>query len=258
MAETQETEMLAREAQLVFSNVDGWSMADGSLRTWRGKVNNIDFEIFLPRLFPEVPPVVRALKSFKHPNIDADGRVSLRILESWRVEYHVYQVISQLTSLLKRQSTTRSSSPSRGMPSQAASQQSRPIFSTTTRRSSLPTPASSSTGSQAVSSEIAVMRKELDRLKEEVTKRDEALTHIRAKEAIGAKSTGATYQHSKSEDQLADLEAEQIAISELMSNLDERHETGEISTIEYSKLFKKYSRDLFILNKKIEFVQAKQ
>jgi hypothetical protein len=163
-----------------------------------------------------------------------------------------------LTSLLKRQSTSRTtSSTSRGISSQTSSQQSRPVFSPSSGRSSLPTPASS-TGSQAVSSEIAVMRKELDRLKEEVTKRDEALTHIRAKEAIGAKSTGATYQHSKSEDQLADLEAEQIAISELMSNLDERHETGEISTIEYSKLFKRYSRDLFILNKKIEFVQAKQ
>jgi len=260
MSDIQETEMLAREAQLVFSNCEGWSMSEGSLRTWRGTIENITFEIFLPRLFPEVPPVVRALRKVSHPNIDADGRVSLRILENWRVEYHIYQIILQLTSLLKRSSGNQpSSSVSTQSSSRNSSQysQQQPIFPVSDRRAPLPTATRTTDSSQAISSEVAVMRKELDRLKEEVTKRDEELTHIRAKEAIGATGTG-NYQGAKIDDQVANLEAEQIAISELMVNLDEKHETGEISSIEYSKLFKKYSRDLFILSKKIEFVQAKQ
>ncbi|OLS24759.1 MAG: hypothetical protein HeimC3_18710 [Candidatus Heimdallarchaeota archaeon LC_3] len=143
------------------------------------------------------------------------------------------------------------------MSSSAQYTQNRPIFPASNRRAPLPTATRTAAGSQAISSEVAVMRKELDKLKEEVTKRDEELTHIRAKEAIGATGTS-SYKGTKTEDQVASLEAEQIAISELMVNLDEKQETGEISTIEYSKLFKKYSRDLFILNKKIEFVQAKQ
>jgi hypothetical protein len=260
MSDIQETEMLAREAQLVFSNAEGWSMSEGSLRTWRGTIENVSFEIFLPRMFPEVPPVVRALRKVSHPNIDADGRVSLRILENWRVEYHIYQIILQLTSLLKRNPGNRQvpqTNTQNYTPPSSQQTQNRPIFPISNRRSPLPTATKPSDSSQAISSEVAVMRKELDRLKEEVTKRDEELTHIRAKEAIGATGTG-NYQGAKIDDQVANLEAEQIAISELMVNLDEKHETGEISSIEFSKLFKKYSRDLFILSKKIEFVQAKQ
>ncbi|MFW9929328.1 MAG: ubiquitin-conjugating enzyme E2 variant [Candidatus Thorarchaeota archaeon] len=278
MSDIQETELLAREAQLIFSNVTGWSMSGGSLRTWRGKVENIEFEIFLPRLFPEVPPVVRSLTPIRHPNVDADGRVSLRILENWRVEYHLYQVILQLLSLLKRNPAqvapnnnynySRSSEGSQtgGTSFQQTSNQpeyqlqTKPIFPTHSKRSPLPSPAGTEHSPGGVSSEVAILRKELERLKEENTKKDEELTHIRAKEAIGVSGTtgSSSFAHSKTDDQTANLEAEQIAISELMANLDERHEVGEISTIEYSKLFKKYARDLFILNKKLEYVQSQQ
>ena len=33
--------------------------------------------------------------------------------------------------------------------------------------------------------------------------------------------------------------------------------TGEASTLEYANLFKKYSRDIYILNKKIEYIKIK-
>ncbi|OLS24760.1 MAG: hypothetical protein HeimC3_18720, partial [Candidatus Heimdallarchaeota archaeon LC_3] len=87
--------------------------------------------------------------------------------------------------------------------------QNRPIFPASNRRAPLPTATRTAAGSQAISSEVAVMRKELDKLKEEVTKRDEELTHIRAKEAIGATGTS-SYKGTKTEDQVASLEAEQI------------------------------------------------
>ena len=114
-----------------------------------------------------------------------------------------------------------------------------------------------------LNSEITVMKKERDRLKDEITIRVEELTHMRAKEALSFDSSSLktmsgefSFKHVATNDSLAELEAEQIAISELIANLDEKYMTGEASTLEYAKLFKKYSRDIYILNKKIEYIKA--
>lgn len=290
----EETEMLAREAQLIFSNVTGWTMAGGSLRTWRGVVDGIEYEIFLPRMFPKVPPVVRTITpNVSHPDIDKDGVVKLRINENWRVEYHLYQVILQLISLLKRTSASigknntgsqsaptspytpmtdpYTQSPSSASGSSLGMQTSRSLISR--RSSSLGSTSRQNISNQApdvqemqvaLNSEITIMKKELERLKDEITKRDEELTHMRAKEALSSEpisinstSGESTFKHVTTNDSLAELEAEQIAISELIANLDEKYMTGEASTLEYAKLFKKYSRDIYILNKKIEYIKIK-
>ena len=60
------------------------------------------FEIFLPEYFPNVPPVVTAIGWMDHPNIDKDGFIQLRILDNWRAEFHLYQVIIALKNLMSR------------------------------------------------------------------------------------------------------------------------------------------------------------
>ena len=82
-----EESILAREAQLIFSNVNGFNMGD-SLRVWRGKVkagspNNKEYEIefILPNGFPQEKPILKAISTIFHPNVSHDGYLNLDILE---------------------------------------------------------------------------------------------------------------------------------------------------------------------------------
>jgi len=262
MSDAQETEILAKEAQLVYSNVPGWAMAQ-TLRQWRGTIENVEFEIMLPRLFPKVPPVVRALTKASHPEIDRDGVVKLRILDTWRTEYHLYQVILQLISMIKR-------SPQRGtsQTQTAVTNVSSPSSFPATARPVFPQPRPSapdqeqfsptiSRADQQTASELASIRREIDRLRGEVTKKDEELTHMRAKEALSGSSTQTGYQYVKSDDLVGEIEAEQVAISELMSTLDDKHDAGDIDSLEYAKLFKRYSRDMYVLKQRLEYIRSK-
>ncbi len=53
-----------------------------------------------------------------------------------------------------------------------------------------------------------------------------------------------------------DLESEKIAIVDLIENLEEKFREGEVAAVEYTKLYKKYSKELYLINKKLE--EAKQ
>ena len=76
--------VLAREAQLVYSNTVGFEPSGNTLTTWQGTVRaggkEFQFQIFLPEYFPNVPPVVRAMEPLNHANVDDEGFVNLRIL----------------------------------------------------------------------------------------------------------------------------------------------------------------------------------
>ena len=108
-------------------------------------------------------------------------------------------------------------------------------------------------------------------MRDQLTKQEEELTRIRARNAKGIGSTTDivankkaskdledTFKNLNTNDQIAELESEQIAISELMTGLQEKQSSGEISIFDYSKLYKKYSRDLYILKKKLEYAREHQ
>jgi hypothetical protein len=217
----------------------------------------------------------------------------MKILENWRTEYHLYQVIQQLLSLFKRnpilpieQSHPSFSPPSSPRPIFQSEEMNPPLITKNINNKSnvgaVAQPVIRQTGTfpqfqqnQPVAqnqpvpfsnlpsaAELASMRKELEKLKNEVTKRDEELTHFRAKEALaspssGPQTSGSTFHHTESNDTIGEIEAEQIAISELMANLEEKFASGEANILEYAKLYKKYARDIYILNRKLEYVQAK-
>jgi hypothetical protein len=113
----------------------------------------------------------------------------------------------------------------------------------------------------------AILKKQLAEIRDQMTKQEEELSRMRARDAIGIgrgpqsenqKKLAESFKHLKSDDQVAEIESEQIAISEMMAGLQEKHQSGEISIFDYSKLYKKYSRDLFILRKKLEYIKEKQ
>ena len=280
--------ILAREAQLIFSNVQGFNMGE-SLRIWRGKIraaNNKDyeFEFVFPHGYPKQRPIIKTLTPMSHPNMNQDGTVNLDILDRWRPEFHGYQALLQLVSLLKR-------SPPRDVPAQSRDYQQPPAFQNfpqqnpqtqkvpdfqnfkrSTRDEINVAPRSGmSVADQQEVQESVQLKKQISQMREQMTKQEEELTRIRARNAIGiGESTGIvankkaskelqdTFKNLNTNDQIADLESEQIAISELMTGLQEKHQSGEISIFDYSKLYKKYSKDLYILKKKLEYSKAHQ
>lgn len=283
--------ILAREAQLIFSNVQGFNMGE-SLRIWRGKIKaangyDYEFEFVFPHGYPNQRPIIKALTPMNHPNLSRDGTINLDILDRWRPEFHGYQVLLQLVSLLKR------SPPRNGPPQNTASAYNQPQsyqrqqeFSQPTQRvpdfqnfkrstrdeiSIAPRGGGSAPVSKQEAQESVLLKKQITEMRSQLTKQEEELTRIRARNAIGigqdtsvvsntkaSKDLQETFKNLNSNDQIAELESEQIAISELMAGLQEKHQSGEISIFDYSKLYKKYSRDLYILKKKLEYSKEHQ
>lgn len=301
---SDEESILAREAQLIFSNVQGFNMSE-SLRVWRGKIKagppnnlNYEFEFIFPHGFPNKKPILKTLTPIFHPNMSNDGYVNLDILDRWRPEFHGYQVLLQLISLLKRSPpkkepgyitasrqkgrneasiTSNVSEPKQNYQSTSSNRTPSPSikfdnFRKVTRAEIGITSRGGSTlqspENQREAQDVAILKKQLSSMRGQVTKQEEELTRIRARNAIGigadspsskqSKQLQDTFKHLNPNDQTAELESEQIAISELMAGLQEKHQSGEISIFDYSKLYKKYSRDLFILKKKLEYIREKQ
>ncbi|MFX0117488.1 MAG: ubiquitin-conjugating enzyme E2 variant [Candidatus Hodarchaeota archaeon] len=241
---------LAREAQLVYSNTLGFAPAGNTLDTWEGTVRGggreFRFQIFLPDYFPNVAPVVRAIDPIKHRNVDNEGFVNLRILDSWRAEFHLYQVINALRGLMAR-----------APPIPAEVQLPTPKQMPLPEITRTPTSPAESAGAEE-RHEYQTLRTELNRLKDQMTTRDEEIARLRARQASGIPSAEPSEAASSkmSVDIRTELESERIATSEMLAHLHERFDSGEISVHDFSRLLKKYQKDLHILEKKIAYLDS--
>ena len=238
--------ILAREAQLVYSNsaASGFNPVGESLARWRGTLtyttqrgrNMFTFEIFLPEYFPNVPPVVTAVGWMDHPNVDSDSFIQLRILDNWRGEFHLYQVIIALKNLMSRVPPTPRGETAKSVRDtivKLSEPQTENIIPRTT-------------------AEMKVLRAEISSLNENLTSKDEELARLRAQTML--KTEGPTKPLSKVISEQNELESERIAISDLLSSLEDRYGSGEISIYEYSRLYKKYTKELYIIRKQLEYL----
>ncbi len=238
--------ILAREAQLVYSNsaASGFNPVEESLARWQGTLtyttnrgrNMFTFEIFLPEYFPNVPPVVTAVGWMDHPNVDEDGFVQLRILDNWRAEFHLYQVIIALKNLMSR------------VPPTPRGEAAKSVRDTVARLTETPP----TVVSQTTSAETTALRTEVSSLSQQIQEKDEELAHLRAKQMVQV-------QPPRSEERARlsthdNLESERIAISDLLASLEDRYAAGEISIFEYSRLYKKYTKELYTIRKQLEFL----
>ncbi|MHA1972950.1 MAG: ubiquitin-conjugating enzyme E2 variant [Candidatus Hodarchaeales archaeon] len=238
--------ILAREAQLVYSNsaASGFNPVEDSLSRWQGTLtyttkrgrNMFTFEIFLPEYFPNVPPVVTAVGWMDHPNIDSDGFVQLRILDNWRAEFHLYQVIIALKNLMSRVPPTP-----RGEIAKTARESLARMNQTVEVKPR-----------QVNKVETIALRKELSSKNEILRKKEEELARLRARQVV--RPANASTLGSRRSTMKDDIESERIAISELLASLEDRYAAGEISIFEYSRLYKKYTKELYLLKKELEYL----
>lgn len=238
--------ILAREAQLVYSNsaASGFNPVEESLARWQGTLtyttnrgrNMFTFEIFLPEYFPNVPPVVTAVGWMDHPNVDEDGFVQLRILDNWRAEFHLYQVIIALKNLMSR------------VPPTPRGEAAKSVRDTVARLTETPP----TVVSQTTSAETTALRTEVSSLSQKIQEKDEELAHLRAQQMVQVQPPRSEERaHLSTND---NLESERIAISDLLASLEDRYAAGEISIFEYSRLYKKYTKELYTIRKQLEFL----
>ncbi|MHA1969864.1 MAG: ubiquitin-conjugating enzyme E2 [Candidatus Hodarchaeales archaeon] len=239
--------ILAREAQLVYSNsaASGFTPVGDSLARWQGTLtyttnrgrNMFTFEVFLPEYFPNVPPVVTAIGWMDHPNIDEDNFVQLRILDNWRAEFHLYQVMIALKNLMSR------------VPPTPRGETAKTVRDTVVKMNELPKPAPVSS---STSIETTALRTELNSMNQQLQEKDEELAHLRARQMVQTQPSVSTDKVDLSLRE--NLESERIATSELLATLEDRYSSGEISIFEYSRLYKKYTKELYTIRKQLEFL----
>ncbi|MHA2244760.1 MAG: ubiquitin-conjugating enzyme E2 [Candidatus Hodarchaeales archaeon] len=238
--------ILAREAQLVYSNsaASGFNPVGDSLEKFQGTLtytttrgrNMFTFEVFLPEYFPNVPPVVTAIGLMDHPNIDEDGFVQLRILDNWRAEFHLYQVIIALKNLMSR------------VPPTPKGETAKSVRDTVVRLTETPPVAVN----QTTSAETTALRTEISSLSQKMQEKNEELARLRAQQVVQVQSSRSD-KHTSLSDQ-DNLESERIALSDLLASLEDRYAAGEISIFEYSRLYKKYTKELYMIRKQLEFL----
>ncbi len=238
--------ILAREAQLVFSNsaASGFNPVGESLARWQGTLtyttsrgrNMFSFEIFLPEYFPNVPPVVTAVGYMDHPNIDEDSFVQLRILDNWRAEFHLYQVIIALKNLMSR------------VPPTPRGEAAKSVRETVARLTETPPVIER----QTTSAETTALRTEVSSLTHKLQEKDEELARLRAQQMVQVQTSQRDQRSSLSAQD--NLESERIALSELLASLEDRYSAGEISIFEYSRLYKKYTKELYTIRKQLNYL----
>jgi len=242
---------IAREAQLMFTNAQGFSPIGNELNRWKGDIvvqtpqgeRKVPVEVFIPLKFPQYPPKIRVLmKNIQHPNIEKNGNVLLRITHDWRPDTHVFQVVQHLKHLFNK------------VP---------PQFSdgTTARVSRMkPQLQSLETSKSAQEIKVEEINKTITALQEKIKQRDEELRKLRA-ELVKGTTGGAAMEISdmdvlvftgKKESKKLILQAKAAALADLLSTLDEKFKDGEINPVDFAKLYRKYSKELYITQKQLE------
>ncbi|TFF86544.1 MAG: hypothetical protein EU551_01160 [Promethearchaeota archaeon] len=254
--------ILAKEAELLYKRAKEFEPIGGNLKLWRGSIpgrgefkgTDFELEIQIPDTFPKQPPIVKMLTPTEHPRVDEKtGKVNLRILNYWRPDYHVYQIINSIKGLYAR------------IPPKVAS-----LLNKNLQKDKEPTPAPTSTESPVSSSkehklekQIERLEKEMDSLRTSITSKDEEVAHLRGQLDVHnvpdegkSKLESILMPSDPVKKQIMDLESEKIAVEDLLQTLEEKFDMAEIGSGEYSRLYKKYTKDLFLINKKLEELKS--
>jgi ubiquitin-protein ligase len=250
---------LAREAQLLYSRAPEFKPADGDLRRWRGAIpgrgpyRNLSFEveIVVPNGFPRIPPLVRVVTPIEHPYLDeATGTLRLNILSSWRPEYHLYQVINTVKGMFAQISPKPASRP---LATSIPPQPQTPLSSQQGYR-----PSASSPPQYPTSSSPPQRTDDTGRLKQQISTLEEEVAHLRGKmTAHNVPEEGpdrlqqVLLPTNPRDRETLDLESEKIALEDLVRSLEEKYESGDIAPADYARLYRKYKKELFLLDKKL-------
>ena len=235
---------LARETQLMFTYTEGFSPIGSELSRWKGEIlvkipqgeRAIPVEVLVPLKYPEYPPKVIVLeKNIQHPNIEKNGNVLLKITHEWKPDVHVYQVIHALQNLFKK------------VPPQFTDTAGAKIIS---RKATVQTIDSAKSANQQ---KVDTVNQTITSLQDEIKAKDDELRKLRAELVKGSNEKIAiVLPKDKAKSEKLMIQAKSIAIADLLSTLDEKFKDGEISPVDFSKLYRKYTKELYLIHKELE------
>jgi ubiquitin-protein ligase len=256
-----EDSALAREAQLLYNRAPEFKPVSGDLRRWRGSIpgrgpyRNVNFEveITIPTGFPNAPPQVRMITPTEHPYLDENtGLLRLSIISGWKPEYHVYQVINTVKGMFAQ-------IPPR--PSTRAVAASPPLAPRPPMPSPPPQtyrPVASSPPPETATPSLPRKPDDVSKLKDQISTLEEEVAHLRGKITVhnvpqeGSDNLeGVLLPSEPKQREMLNLESEKIALEDLVRSLEEKYEAGDISPTDYTRLYKRYKKELFLVDKKI-------
>ena len=249
---------LAREAQLLYSRAPEFKPTGGDLRRWRGMIpgrgpfRNLSFEVevAVPNGFPRVPPLVRMVTPIEHPYLDqATGMLRLTILSNWKPEYHLYQVINTIKGMFAQIPPK----PATGQSVARIPPQPPPTVSSqgAYRPSPSPPPLPPTSGSSQKPDEGGRLKQQISTLEEEVAHLRGKMTVHNVPEEGPDRIEQVLLPKDPGERETLDLESEKIALEDLVRSLEEKYESGDIAPADYARLYKKYKKELFLIDKKL-------
>ncbi|MFX1564645.1 MAG: ubiquitin-conjugating enzyme E2 [Promethearchaeota archaeon] len=242
---SQQELAIAREAQLMYRRAPTFTPVESNLRRWRGKIkggprskDEFLIEIIVPPNFPAQPPVARMLTPTKHPRVDSEsGAIHLRIVTQWQPHYHVYQVVNSIKGLFAREP---------------------PVPDVTREAPKVKMPPEE----EVLQQRYQQLEREVSRLTKKVQDRDERIARMAAQIDTGSITTGEVTDEDEmdalilpadaKEREKLELESEKLAISDLLQNLEQKFDSAEINSTEYTKLYKRYKKRLYQIDKALE------
>lgn len=239
-----DSDVIYREAELLYKMAPGFKPVNGDLRHWRGEIkfkqaknfSNCLIEIVLPSNYPSTPPEVSCSPVLKHTIIDAaTGRFNLRILRNWNPKTHIYEIVNVIKGEFSRKPPEVLG---------VLKSISKPALNIET---------TSIQGIHDLELKIKELEREVETLRRDLAEKNEEL--IRLQNFLNNRNISQRLGNKTSSipevDSLTDLESEKASLDELIRDLEERFESGDISPENYYKLSQKYRKQLYLVEKKI-------
>ena len=231
----------------MFNYAKGFAPVGDGLNKWQGAIEintpegktKIPVEVLVPLKFPIYPPrVIIKNKSIVHPNVEKDGNVLLQITHDWKPDKHVYQVIKALEVLFEKVPPKITSGK---VTRQKASVQTRETVATPTQR------------------KVEDINETISELQKKIRKKDDEIRKLRAEVVKGSDEKISKIENldvllpsdSRQSEKIL-LQAQSVALADLLSTLDEKFKDGEISPVDFSKLYRRYTKEMYITSKKLE------
>jgi predicted RNase H-like nuclease (RuvC/YqgF family) len=181
--------------------------------------------------------------------------VKLNILEQWRPEYHLYHVVNTLKGAFAR-------IPPSPATKRVKIEKEAPKVTVTIVDEGESTQEKEEI-SQGVPQRLTELERETQKLKRMLQERDEEIAMLRGRlsahnvpEAAEERPEPTLLPEDPIYREVLNIESEKIAVEDLIRTLEEKFEAGEIGPTEYTKLYKKYKKQLYIANKRLERLRA--
>jgi len=252
--------MLATEMQLIYDNIQGFNPVRGDLRKWKGPVGKIQgtnitiyATITIPPHFPRIPPQVEITPKVNHPNVDDNDFLSLQILAQWKPRYHVYQVIIDIRNLFARVparplKTKRRQAPTVPRRQYVARSERQQQAVGTMISTPVDTRNQHAIEKLSIEEEILAYQSQIEELNKKIDEKRSSLIKRAGSESYDVKELTISIED--------DLKASLHASNDLLEILNEKFDDGDISSVDYLKLYRKYSEKSYKASKKLSYIET--